>query len=147
MNTVREILQNKGNAVFSVCPSDTVYRALKVLAEKNVGAVMVLEKQRLVGIFSERDYARKVVLRGKSSRETLIHEVMTTPVAFVRPENTVEECMALMTDRHIRHLPVMEEGRLVGVVSIGDVVYAKISEQDFHIRQLVSYITGSFDSP
>lgn len=146
MSTVGEILRRKGNAVYSVHPCDTVYRALQVMAQKNVGAVMVLEGERLSGVFSERDYARKVVLRGKSSREALVREVMTTPVAFVEPENTVEECMALMTDRHIRHLPVVEEERLVGVVSIGDVVYAKISEQDFHIRRLVGYITGRSDS-
>ncbi|GAB4249842.1 MAG: CBS domain-containing protein [Acidobacteriota bacterium] len=143
METVRDILQRKGNEVYAVSPDDSIYRALEVMAEKNIGAVLVIEDGQLVGVFSERDYARKVVLKGKSSRETKVREAMTSPVAYVRPENTIEECMALMTDKHIRHLPVLEGNRLIGVISIGDVVHAKISEQAFHIRQLENYITGS----
>lgn len=143
MRTVRDILRHKGSAVYSVTPDSWIYEALKLMDDKNVGAVLVQEKEQLCGIFSERDYARKVVLKGKTSRETRVSEAMTKRVACVRPENTIEECMAVMTDKRIRHLPVLgEEDRLVGVISIGDVVQAKISEQQFLIEQLESYITG-----
>ncbi len=143
MTTVAQVLQEKGNAIWSVSPEATVYDALQLMAEKNVGALLVLDDRKLVGILSERDYARKIILRGKTSKETLVREIMSVEVRYVRPENTLEECMALMTDKHIRHLPVLEDERLIGVISIGDVVRAVISEKEFLIQQLEHYITGS----
>jgi CBS domain-containing protein len=125
-----------------VAPTTTVYDAIKALAEKNTGALLVLEGKRLAGIFSERDYTRKIFLKGKRSTEVLVHEVMSTKVAYVTPEATVEECMALMTDKRIRHLPVLTDEELAGIVSIGDVVKAVISEKDFIIQQLERYISG-----
>jgi CBS domain-containing protein len=142
MKTVRQLLQVKGTRVCSVTPETTVYQALGVMAEHNIGALLVLSQGELVGIFSERDYARKVALRGKSSRDTRVEEIMTEKVDCVGPTQSVHQCMELMTQKHIRHLPVMENGRLVGVISIGDVVKAVISEQEFTIEQLESYITG-----
>jgi CBS domain-containing protein len=142
MKTVAQLLRGKGHEVLSVPPETPVFEALKVMAEKNVGALLAVEGDRLVGIFSERDYARKVILKGKSSKDTPVREVMSSHVLYVRPEQTVEECMALMTDKRVRHLPVLEEGRLVGVISIGDVVKAIIAEQEFLIEQLQNYITG-----
>ncbi len=142
MTTVRQILQQKGTNVWSVPPEATVYEALELMAEKNIGAVLVLDGERVAGIFSERDYARRVALHGKSSRTTPVREVMTSKVYYVRPDHTIEECMALMTEKRIRHLPVMEDGRLVGIISIGDVVKAMISQQQFIIEQLEHYITG-----
>jgi len=144
MNRVKDILRTKGHRVWSIAPDATVYEALELLAEKNVGAVLVMEGNRLVGIFSERDYARKVVLRGKASRTTLVREVMTERVIYVVPEETAEECMALMTDKRVRHLPVLEGDQVIGVVSIGDVVKGIISEQEFLIEQLERYITGTY---
>ncbi len=141
MRSVRDVLRAKGNAVCAVKPDDTVYRALAVMAERNIGAVIVNEGESVVGIFSERDYARQVVLKGKRSKDTLLRDVMTTQVVFIRPEQSMEECMALMTDKHIRHLPVLEDGRLAGILSIGDVVKAVISEKEFVISQLENYIT------
>jgi CBS domain-containing protein len=143
MKTVRDILVKKGGGVWFVRPEDTIYHALKEMAEKNVGAVLVIERDQLRGIFSERDYARKVVLKGKSSRETPVSEAMTRKVAFVTPKQTIEECMALMTDLRIRHLPVIQDEKIIGVISIGDVVQAKISDQEFMIHQLESFITGT----
>ena len=119
-----------------------MYHALTVMAEKNIGALIVREGERVVGIFSERDYARQVVLRGKASKDTPLRDVMSSRVVFVRPEQSVEDCMALMTDKHIRHLPVLEEAKLIGIVSIGDVVKAVISEKEFLITQLENYITS-----
>jgi CBS domain-containing protein len=143
MKTVKHLLRTKGNDVLSVAPDTAVFEALRLMAEKNVGAVLVLEGEELVGIFSERDYARKVILKGKSSKETLIREIMSVHVLYVRPEQTIEDCMALMTDKRVRHLPVLdEERRVVGVISIGDVVKDIISEQEFIIEQLQNYITG-----
>lgn len=143
MNTVSQLLQAKGHEVWSVAPDAKIYDALRLMAEHDIGALVVMEDDRVVGIFSERDYARKVVLEGKSSRETTVGEVMTNRVYYVRPEQGVEDCMAQMTDKHIRHLPVLENDRLIGVISIGDVVKTIMSEQQFMIEQLESYITGS----
>jgi len=143
MKIVKQILKEKGYQFWSVGADTMVYDALKLMAEKNIGALLVLEKGKLAGIMSERDYARKVILKGKSSLDTPVREVMTPKVFFVRPEQTVEECMALMTDKHIRHLPVMVGDEVVGVVSIGDVVKASLDEKDFLIKQLENYITGS----
>ena len=143
MSTVREILRNKGCDVWSIAPDATVYEALCLMADKNVGAVLVIDACTLVGILSERDYARKVILHGKSSRDTLVREIMTERMVYVRPEQTAEECMALMTEKRVRHLPVLEGDRLVGVVSIGDVVKGIISEQEFVIDQLEHYISGT----
>ncbi|MFD2247885.1 CBS domain-containing protein [Pontibacter ruber] len=142
MGKVRNILAIKGNAVFSVEPETTVYNALEQMVEKNLGALLVEDKGKFVGIFTERDYARKVILRGKSSRETQIREIMSEHPATVTPDTTIEDCMKLMTSRYIRHLPVMEEGKLVGLISIGDVVKYIIDEQKFIIENLEHYITG-----
>jgi CBS domain-containing protein len=143
MTTVGQILQGKGHEIWSVSPTTLVYQALKVMAEKNVGALLVLEGDDLKGIFSERDYARKVILLGKSSREIPVKEIMSPGVITVRPQQSVDECMALMTDKRFRHLPVVEGGRVIGVISIGDAVKAIISEREFTIKQLENYITGS----
>jgi CBS domain-containing protein len=142
MYSVKQILLSKGNQVWSIDPDSTVYEALQHMAEKDIGALLVLKSGKLVGIFSERDYARKVILRGRSSKDTRVGEIMTEKVIYVRPSQTTEECMALMTEKHIRHLPVMEDNTLVGVISIGDVVKAIISKQEFVIEQLEHYITG-----
>jgi CBS domain-containing protein len=142
MYTVRQILQSKGQQVWTISPSASVFEALQLMAARDIGALVVVEADRLVGIFSERDYARKVILHGKTSRETQVREVMTSRVAYVRPEQTTEECMALMTEKHIRHLPAMEGDRLIGLISIGDVVKAVISNQAFVINQLENYISG-----
>jgi len=142
MQTVRDLLLKKGREVFAVTPQTTVYDALALMAEKNIGAVIVLDGGRPVGILSERDYARQVILKGKASKETPVSEIMTTRVIFVRPEQNIEECMALMTDKHCRHLPVLEGGQLAGLLSIGDVVKAVISEKQFLIEQLENYITA-----
>ena len=139
MTTIRQILAGKPD-VFSIDPDATVLDALKRLEEKNVGALLVMKGGRLVGIFSERDYARRMILHGRSSRETAVREVMTPEVFTIAPEATSGECMVHMTDRHIRHLPVLENGRVVGVISIGDVVRAVIDDLRFTIRQLEGYI-------
>jgi CBS domain-containing protein len=140
--TVYDVLRGKGAGVISVNPSDTVFEALQILAERNIGAVLVLEGDRLVGILSERDYARQVILKGKASKDTPVREIMTTSVVCVHPEYTIEECMALMTDKRFRHLPVLADDRLLGVLSIGDVVKALLDEQAFRIEQLESYIAS-----
>jgi len=142
MIAVRDILQRKGNQVWSVAPDSTVYDALMLMAEQNVGALLVLDGEKIVGIFSERDYARKIILKGKASKETSVEEIMTSEVTTVHPAQFVEECMALMTDKRIRHLPVLEGEKLAGLISIGDVVKAIISDREFIIKQLESYITG-----
>lgn len=140
MLAVRQLLQSKGHAVWSISPDASVYEALKLMAEKDVGALLVLEKSAVAGVISERDYARKVVLHGKSSMDTPVREIMTSRVYFVRTDDSIQECMALMTEAHIRHLPVFEQDRLVGVISIGDVVKSIIGEQEFLIEQLENYI-------
>src|SRR5438067_7143947 len=143
MKTVTQLLRTKGQQVLSVSPDRRVFEGLGVVADKNVGALLVVEGERLVGVFSERDYARKVILKGKSSKDTPVQEIMSSHVLYVRPEQTIEDCMALMTDKRVRHLPVLEEGqRVVGVISIGDVVKDILSEQEFIIEQLQNYITG-----
>ena len=142
MTTVRQILETKGREIWSVAPDATVYDAIKLMADKNVGALMVLEGDQLRGIISERDYARKVILKGKSSKETPVKEIMSTDVITIPPERSTDECMALMTLKRIRHLPVIERDKLLGMISIGDVIKAIISEQEFTIKQLENYITG-----
>ncbi len=142
MTTVRQLLETKGADVVSVAPESNVLDALKLMAEREIGAVLVLEGSRLIGIMSERDYARKVILKGKSSQDTRVREIMTERVVYARPEQTVPECMALMTSKRVRHLPVLEGERLIGVLSIGDLVKETISEQEFTIRQLENYIRG-----
>lgn len=142
MGLVKNLLERKGNQVWSVSPDVTVYDALILMAEKRIGALLVLEQEKLVGVFSERDYARKVILRGKSSKETKVSEIMSSKVFYVSLSHRIEECMALMTDKSIRHLPVLDDGELQGVISIGDVVKATISEQEFIIEQLEHFITG-----
>lgn len=141
MKTVRDVLERKGRNVWSVRPDATVYEALGLMAEKDLGAVLVRDGDQVVGVLSERDYARQVILKGKTSKETPVSEIMTSRVVYVRPEQTVDECMALMTDKRIRHLPVLDGSRLIGLVSIGDVVKAAISEKEFLIEQLQNYIT------
>jgi CBS domain-containing protein len=140
MKTVQQLLESKRQNLISVAPSSTVLEALKVMAEKEIGAVVVINDGHLVGIFSERDYARKVVLQGKASKDTPVREIMTEKVVCVRPEQTIEDCMGLMTDRRIRHLPVLEHKKVIGVISIGDVVKEMLSEKEFVIKQLESYI-------
>jgi len=145
MKTVRDLLQAKKSPdVWSVPPDTLVYRALQLLNEKGIGALLVMEKGELVGIVSERDYARKVILEGKSSKETPTKEIMSTKIYVVSPESTMEECMALMNEQRIRHLPVIEKGtkRLLGVISIGDVLKTIISEQKIMIENLSGYIMG-----
>lgn len=140
MKTVEQMLGSKGQRLLVVTPDATVYEALKLMAEQEVGALVVLDGDRLAGIFSERDYARKVILFGKSSKETLVREIMTEKVLCVRPDQTVDQCMALMTDKRVRHLPVLDHKKVTGVISIGDVVKEVISEQRFMIEQLENYI-------
>jgi CBS domain-containing protein len=142
MKTVKEILKGKKYTLLSCKPDATVYEALQTMAVYDIGALLVMEGDLLAGIFSERDYARKVILLGKSPTETRVSEIMTARVLWVDPETTAEECMAVMTDKHVRHLPVMDNSRVVGVISIGDVVKEVISEQQFAIQQLVQYITN-----
>ena len=142
MKTVAQLLRSKPHGVLSISPDMAVYNALQLMADKNVGALLVLDGDTLVGIFSERDYARKIILVGKSSKDTLVREIMSSRVLYVRPQQTIEDCMALMTDKHVRHLPVLDEHRVIGVISIGDVVKSIISEQEFIIEQLQNYISG-----
>jgi CBS domain-containing protein len=142
MAKVKDIIALKGPNVWSVEPASSVYDAMKLMAEKGIGALMVIDGEKLVGILSERDYARKVILQGRASRTTQVREIMTSHVLYAQPEQNIEECMALMTDKRVRHLPVYEEGRLVGVISIGDLVKSIITEQKFIIEQLERYISS-----
>jgi CBS domain-containing protein len=140
--TVAAILRSKGYNIYSVIPDATVFEALKIMADNGVGALLVREGEKLVGILSERDYARKVILLGKSSREAKVKEIMSDKVLYVQPYRTAEECMALMITKRIRHLPVIDEEKLIGVISIGDIVKAVIDEKEFVIEQLEEYISG-----
>jgi CBS domain-containing protein len=142
MQTVQQLLGAKGGQVFSVSPGDSVRQAIEIMATRHVGALLVLDQDRLLGIISERDYARKVILMNRSSQDTSVRDIMTAPAVTVSPEASVHECMQLMTARRFRHLPVVEEGRVVGVLSIGDLVKAVIDEQSAHIEQLERYIAG-----
>jgi len=140
MTTIKQILDTKGYAVWSIHPQESVFAAIQQMAEKEVGALVVLEGDAVVGIISERDYARKVILKGRSSRDTTVQDIMTPDVICVRLDQNVEECMAIVTERRIRHLPVLDSGRLVGIISIGDLVKTIIVEQQFIIEQLEHYI-------
>jgi CBS domain-containing protein len=143
MTTVAGILKSKPDKnVYTIAPTATVYEALQRMADKGIGALLVTEGDQVVGIITERDYARKVALMSRTSKETLVRDVMTSPVMYVRPDQTSEECMALMTENRLRHLPVMDGGKLIGLVSIGDLVKDIISEQQFIIEQLEHYIVG-----
>lgn len=142
--TIDSILKQKSAEVWSVTPDTTVYDAIRLLAEKNIGAVLVKSEDKLVGILSERDYTRKVALKGKSSKETLVREIISTPVITATPSHTVEDCMRLMTEHRIRHLPVVAEEKVVGVVSIGDLVNWVISAQSVAIQQMENYIAGNY---
>jgi len=143
MSTAAKILSAKADrAIFTTVPTASVFNAISEMAERNIGALVVVDDDHVVGLVTERDYARKVVLLARSSRETRVQEIMTAPVMYVRPSQTVEECMALMTDKRQRHLPVMEAGKLLGVISIGDLVKQVIADQKFRIEQLEHYISG-----
>ena len=144
IDTVRLVLNQKGHTVWHVSPEGCVYDAIEIMADKHVGALMVVSDGKLVGVVSERDYARKVILQGKSSKQTQVKEIMTSPAIIVTPEQTVEESMRIMTEKHIRHLPVVEDGVLLGVVSIGDLVKWMISAQQQTISQLHNYITNQY---
>ena len=144
MKQAKNILDNKGSDIWSIGSDASVLDAITLMAEKRIGALLVMNGTHLNGVFSERDYARKVVLMGKSSRETAVQEIMTSEVVVAKPAHTVEECMALMTDKRIRHLPVVEDDAVVGVLSIGDLVKAIIEEQQFQIEQLENYITTGY---
>ena len=143
-DTIELILRLKGSQVYSITPDVTVYEALEEMADKDVGALVVMQGTDLVGLFSERDYARNVILKGRSSREIKVHEIMSSPVITVNPKTAIDECMYRMTDKRCRHLPVMEGGRVVGIVSIGDLVNWIMKAQDFTIHQLQDYISGKY---
>ncbi|MBF0560002.1 MAG: CBS domain-containing protein [Nitrospirae bacterium] len=144
MKNINDILKVKGGSIWSVSPGTTAYEALELMADKDIGALLVLDDGKLVGIFSERDYARKVILKGKASKDTAVSELMTQAVLYVKPENTLSECLALMTSKHIRHLPVIDSHRIVGVITIGDVVKGIISEHEITISSLETYISGGY---
>ncbi len=145
--TVKQVLRSKGHDFWYVDPEVTAYDALEIMAAKNVGALLVIDHGQLVGVFSERDYARKVILKGKSSKNTSVRELMTSPPICIEPEKSIRECMVVMTRNHIRHVPVVDKGLLIGLVSIGDVVNAIISEQEAAIQDLENYIAGTEYEP
>ena len=140
--TVRQLLDHKSSGIYSIRPDASVLEALELMAREDISSVLVTEGEELRGIFTERDYARKVILRGRNSRDTVIRELMTSQLITITPQHTIEDCMSIMTERHIRHLPVMDGGQVVGVVSIGDVVKSIISDQEATIQQLAGYISG-----
>ncbi len=142
--TIDSVLSQKSSEVWSISPDATVFDAIALMSAKNIGALLVTENERLLGIFSERDYARKVALKGKSSRTTAVREIITTPVISVEPSSTVEDCMRLMTDKRVRHLPVLEQNKLIGVVSIGDLVNWIITAQHVALTQMEDYISGKY---
>jgi CBS domain-containing protein len=142
MQTVRDILKGKGSDVWSVEPDATVFEALQRMAEKEVGALVVIQGTQIVGLMSERDYARKIILHGRASPTTLVKEIMTSPVMYIHLDQAIEECMSLMTEKRMRHLPVIDKGNLVGLISIGDIVKSIIADQQFIIEQLVRYVSG-----
>jgi CBS domain-containing protein len=142
MKTVREILAGKGSVIWSIQPDATVFEALQTMADNDVGALIVLDGETVAGVLSERDYARKVILHGRSSKELKVKEIMSSKVYFVKPEQNIEDCMALFTNKRVRHLPVLDNDILRGIISIGDVVKAVIAEQEFTIKHLENYITG-----
>ncbi len=143
MTTVRQVLRSKSSGVATIGPKDTVYAALEILAQKDIGALIVMEDDKVVGIFSERDYARKGILRGRFSKETMVEDLMTRRVYYASPDQSIDDLMTLMTTKHIRHLPVIDKDKLIGVVSIGDVVKTIIEDHEFTIREMEKYITGS----
>lgn len=143
MKTVRQVLESKGKQVWSVHPDATVFDALRLMAEKEIGALVVIDEGRIVGVVSERDYARKIILAGKASKDTPVSEIMSRAVLHALPQQTVADCMALMTDKKIRHLPVLDGDQIIGILSIGDLVKTIIAEQEFVIGQLENYIAGS----
>ena len=142
MKRVKDILEVKGQAIYSIAPDASVYDAMKQMADKGIGALLVMESEKLVGVISERDYARKVILLGRSSRSTQVKEIMTSHVLYAQPQQNIDECMAIMTEKRVRHLPVVDAGKVIGVISIGDLVKSIITEQKFIIEQLEKYITG-----
>ena len=144
MKLVSQLLTAKGHDVWSIAPDTTVLNALQLMADRKIGALLVLDDDKLVGIFSERDYARKVVLKGKSSNDTPVGDVMSSKLVCVVPDQTTELCMSLMTEKRVRHLPVVDDDRVVGIISIGDVVKAVIADREDVIEQLEQYITGTF---
>ena len=143
MTTIAQLLNTKGNQIWSVKPKATIFEALEIMSEKEIGALLVMEGEKLMGIFSERDYARNVILKGKSSKNTLVRELMTKKVFFMDSEKTINDCMAIMTIKHVRHLPVFENDKVIGIVTIGDVVSKIISEHEYTIQHLENYITGT----
>lgn len=145
MHNISTLLEAKGKDIWSIGPQETAFKALQTMAQNNVGALLVIDKGKLVGIFSERDYARKVILKGKSSKETTVGELMTPEVFYAGPDDTLQEIMALMTAKHIRHMPVLKDDRLIGMVTLGDVVKQIISEQKFTIKELAKYISGGYE--
>ena len=143
MTTIAQLLNTKGNKIWSIEPKATIFKALEIMSEKEIGALLVMEDGKLTGIFSERDYARKVILKGKSSKETQVGELMTKKVFYMDPQKTINDCMAMMTAKRIRHVPVIKDNQVMGIVTIGDVVNQIISEQEVTINHLENYITGS----
>ncbi len=142
MQTVSQLLHAKGGQLFSIAPTDSVLRAIEIMADRHIGALLVMQQGSLIGIISERDYARKVILKNRSSHDTPVSDIMTSPALTVTPTDTIHHCMQVMTERRFRHLPVIESGRVVGMLSIGDLVKAVMEEQSLHIAELERYIAG-----